>query len=465
MTSEAAQYFSKPAYRRLFQMAKKKYESLGRIGGQIRLSSLSSDEKEALSGLLAKDLHKQKSVTIALADLNEKLLSTRFQIDLLTLLSLLFSEKIKSKAEQKLEEQGLWEAFFSFLQSFAAHPTVSEWLTSLQSGKSGGYRIIKERFDDVKADLRSDKRPSDPLSFRWLELVRVIEGLNRLPIFGTNRSKTAVPLPIFAATVAGDAHFFDRDRVSGRLFYYGILFVNRSQADDVENPSLIRTQYRNAGLMLDDLSSQVLVAGATYKDGRRKEYSYSLTLRMLESWRKGKIDPQSFPHDWLHAALQTKKVYISENPSICTYLLDRLKETSYKRCVPPLVCTSGQPSHAALELFDFLTDHGIQMYYSGDFDVKGLSIAQTLYERYQDHWHPWGMTSEAISQWKIDRIQRSESVGVPFSEEETNALTTMKTSWDETLLNTLLASENAIKIFQEMLVPLLWEEYKRNVPS
>lgn len=48
----------------------------------------------------------------------------------------------------------------------------------------------------------------------------------------------------------------------------------------------------------------------------------------------------------------------------------------------PLICTSGQPSVAALRPLDLLTGEGTQLFYSGDFDGKGLFIAAQLCARY-----------------------------------------------------------------------------------
>ncbi|PWA13434.1 hypothetical protein DCC39_00650 [Pueribacillus theae] len=477
---EAKQYFSHLAYQRLFRQAKKKYESLGRIGGQIRLSSLSEDEKEALSGLLVRGLYHQKSVTVTLTDLNEKLLATRFSIDLLTLLTALFAEEIKPKSVKKQEEEVLWDSFIAFLQSYAQHSIILDWLAYARTGKDASYRMLRERFEELKPDLQKHQWQTNPLSSSCVEIVQVVKGLNDLPILSENRLRTGTPLPIFAATLTGDAHFFDRDRFSGRLFYYGILFINRSQTEhqeEIENSIFSRKQYQSVGLALDDLSSQVLILGVTCNSGEQQEYSYAITLRMLKKiiprWRMkaGDIEQKSKnENNWLQAVLSTKKVFISENPSICSMILDQLSDAPIGKMIPPIICTSGQPSHAALELLDFFGDQGVHMYYSGDLDVKGLTIAYMLHERYRDYWHPWGMTRQAVAWWRKNRgIYRDEGkqnkrYGLSFSNDEIRALKNMKLAWDEQLIEMLLANEQGsrypIKIFQEMLISLLWEEFE-----
>src|SRR5690625_3636724 len=49
-------YFMQRGFRRMFKAARRKYESLGRIGGSIRLQKLTDDEKQALSGLLSRNV-------------------------------------------------------------------------------------------------------------------------------------------------------------------------------------------------------------------------------------------------------------------------------------------------------------------------------------------------------------------------------------------------------------------------
>ena len=68
----------------------------------------------------------------------------------------------------------------------------------------------------------------------------------------------------------------------------------------------------------------------------------------------------------------------------------------------PLVCTSGQPSVAALRLLDLLAAGGVDLYYSGDFDGKGLSIAVQLLARYPDRLKLWRMTPEDYGQCLCD---------------------------------------------------------------
>ena len=57
----------------------------------------------------------------------------------------------------------------------------------------------------------------------------------------------------------------------------------------------------------------------------------------------------------------------------------------------PLICTSGQLQVAVLRLLDMLVEAGTQLFYSGDFDAEGLSIAARLQARYPDVLQLWHM--------------------------------------------------------------------------
>ena len=77
-----------------------------------------------------------------------------------------------------------------------------------------------------------------------------------------------------------------------------------------------------------------------------------------------------------------------ENPQVFEEAIAALDSTS---SLPTLVCTSGWPSAATLRLLDQLLEESPDncLYYSGDFDLKGLQIATYLAERYPGRCHPW----------------------------------------------------------------------------
>lgn len=57
---------------------------------------------------------------------------------------------------------------------------------------------------------------------------------------------------------------------------------------------------------------------------------------------------------------------------------------------------------AALRLLDLLAASGTVLFYSGDFDGKGLSIAAQLCTRYPDLLKPWHMAAEDYDRCRSD---------------------------------------------------------------
>jgi uncharacterized protein (TIGR02679 family) len=487
----AIDYFSRPGFRRLFLAAKRKIESLGRIGGEVRLSSLTPDEQEALSGLLAKNLFRQSSIAINLSELDEKLRETRFAIGLMDILNGLYDEEIKPNNLKKKEKEEKWNQLIYQLQSRSTHSSVRNWLSRLESGQGQGYRTLREWFElqDLIAFEKYGSISED--------LAHVIRALDNLPLFHFRFER----LPIFAACISGDPHFLDRDRLSGRLFYHGMIAVTQhwrygneaneipentgGSSDSRESSEAIRKQYQDAGLLLDDLSSFVFIAGV---DQGGDEYSYGLTLRMVEKWWEKwssmeerlkeikrdisvvKAADSSRPlESFITAALYNGKVYITENPSVCSGILDRIQaqnsadvksNTNYRhqRVWSPLICTSGQPSHAAIRLLDCLTRFGIHLFYSGDFDVKGMEMATALANRYSGHWNAWGLNHRALRYLK--NHQNGNFSYLTFSEEERASLKRLEMHWDENLVQAL----GNTKVFEEMIFPYLWEQYRDSHP-
>jgi uncharacterized protein (TIGR02679 family) len=67
---------------------------------------------------------------------------------------------------------------------------------------------------------------------------------------------------------------------------------------------------------------------------------------------------------------------VFENPSVLALALTRFGG----RC-PPIVCTSGWPSSAAVLLLQRLAAAGCRLHYHGDFDGEGLRIAAHVLAR------------------------------------------------------------------------------------
>lgn len=480
---EVYDYFSQEGFARLFAAAKRKYESLGRVGGKLRLAHLRADERQQLSGLLSRSLRRQNTVTVRMQELEAILLASRFEIDLHALLRLLYGAEIKSKAVQQDEVNKAWRVFVEKWRDSAVAIETRHWLEGMYETEAYGYRTFQELFEEVQ---QAGGRHND------LEagIRAVIKAMDHLPV----REGKKQPLAVFAAVECGDPHFFDRNQRWGRLLYYGILDYlayhgisshhlsspsdsdedgkNVNEAEEKATSSFIRYQYEQAGLRLDSLSSQVLVIDI---DIRRQVGAYWLTLdtveRLQQHWRQSSREQAAADSSrsamdaifaFVHRVLAAGKIFVNENPPACEALVGFLarQEKEYgdlHRQLAPFLCTSGQPSVAALALLDFFAAYGVDIYYSGDLDVVGLEMALALQRRYPSLWHPWGMTSAIVHD--TYKTNPSSQTAVSFTDEECRRLHTLTCAWDRSLPAALV--DGGKKIYEEMLLPVLFEEYKK----
>lgn len=188
---------------------------------------------------------------------------------------------------------------------------------------------------------------------------------------------------VLSAEATSDPHALDGGTVSGKLFLHLLAFHSGSEfPGSAEQRDRL---YYDNGILCDSISSLVTQVGLVlgteagehpaYRTLRQRSEICTLSLASLSGLTGAKSS--------------SGRAYIVENEMVFAQLCDRAAQFSF-----PLICTSGQPSVAALRLLDLLAESGTALFYSGDFDGKGLSIAAQLCARYPDHLKPWHMTVE-----------------------------------------------------------------------
>lgn len=160
-------------------------------------------------------------------------------------------------------------------------------------------------------------------------------------------------LPVLAAEVARDSHALDRGRPIGTLVVHALTWLNEEAFP--QDAADWRRVWAEAGVACDDLSCDVLVLNLP---GFATE-PLRLTLRQVTTWRS--------------PAVSRGQVFACENPAVVAAASDRLGDSS-----PPLVCVDGVPSTAALIVLAQLAEHGQTIRYHGDFDWRGLAIANVV---------------------------------------------------------------------------------------
>jgi uncharacterized protein (TIGR02679 family) len=186
-------------------------------------------------------------------------------------------------------------------------------------------------------------------------------------------------LASLANDATGDPHALDHGRaIAGMALDAVACAFERPEAQDAE---AARSLWELVGVVPDPLSSTVLSLGLEGDDrtplGRWilacAEVGEPIVLS-LANLRRWPVRP--LPGNG--------RVYVVENPSL-------IAEASTSWSGPPLVCSSGRPTIAAVTLLRQLASDGAVVYQHADFDPTGLAITGWLAQRAGSV--PWKMTA------------------------------------------------------------------------
>ena len=182
--------------------------------------------------------------------------------------------------------------------------------------------------------------------------------LAALPAEGT-------PLPALASQVTGDTKALGPTTLAG-LVLRGLAV--RMGEPTPRSAAERRALWEAAGVVPDDLASQVLVLNLTptgsalagwLREAAAEGLPFRITLQQLAR--------QPLTHG------APGPVRVCENPAVLRAAAEQLGAGS-----APLVCTEGRPSMACRRLLDGLVAAGAHVRYHGDFDWPGLRIGESL---------------------------------------------------------------------------------------
>lgn len=367
---EAVAFFkNRQAYHKLFTLFKEKYQSLGRIGGTVPVGDFKRDEREVLGGFFGIPGGQiQANGSIALKSFEQQLENTRFQgIELKDLLDAYFGQTIISnKQHQQNRDETLKKLL---LKQRLTHPVLRKWINYLL---------------DVRGDGRFILRMAEQHAVYFETVVGVIaEALMNLPT-------KAEKLPMFSQRITGDPHAFDLNQDVGKIFMH-VLTVNQWNSE-TDALLVVPTATEKVNELLnayhiyrEDILNFVTVAGlmAETESGIAGVFEAAVKENAVQIVPLRELVP-------LHRIYpaQGKDVYIVENSGVCSVLLDQHPSAT-------IVCTNGQFTLASLILLDLLIEEDCMLYYAGDFDPEGLSMAQRLLTRYPGHLKLWHMDKKA----------------------------------------------------------------------
>jgi len=194
--------------------------------------------------------------------------------------------------------------------------------------------------------------------------------LGRLPAAGA-------PLPVLAESVTGDTKALSGTPLA--TIVLRALAHRAGWAAPPDGSAQRRRLWEGAGVVPDDLSSQVLVLGLTgredhvvadwLRDAAGFGIPFRLTLHMLA------LDPLT---------PDASQVFVCENPAVL-----RVAATALEGRCAALVCTEGVPSAACHQLLAAASAAGATIRWRGDFDWTGVRTTNDAVRRYQAM--PWRM--------------------------------------------------------------------------
>lgn len=371
----ARDWLAGPGLVRLWSAARKRLESNGvRSTGSLRLTRLSSQERNDLSLLLGKPLT-GTAATVRLDVLDERLRTSAAGLGLRQILEDLGPPLVNRRAareENAAERQRVWAALASSLD---ASPLAGlEWVG---------------QWSDVLRRTGVPKGVTPEAAVRTLQ--QAVQVLTVLLDPGRTGTRGRGEL---AASATGSAHGLDDGSWLARLVQRGIALAH--DTDLPGDAAGRRALWRLVSVTPDEVSSTVLTYG----------------LRPLgEDWRARSLRERAEHHAETHLTSRDLRdarlhlpagsvVRICENPRVVEAAADA-------GCSRALVCTSGSAATVVLTLLDSLASTGCHFAYHGDFDWPGIALANRIMRRYGAQ--PWRMGSEDYEHLAT----RSQAEGIP----------------------------------------------------
>ena len=382
---ECTEYFrARPGYHRILIALRQKYERFGRAAGTVQLPDASDAECEAARLLFGRPF--SSPIRFQASQLESALQQTRFQgVCLKEVLEDYFGVQIKTNREVQETQERCLASILDQAAKNAHGKTSAQWVHALEERQGGGYSLFRR--EAVK----------DPESTQT-DLLRACQSMDWLEL----KSKEPIRLAVLSAAATSDPHALDSGTRCGKLFLHLLSFRSGLSSPGANAEQRDRLYYQN-GILCDSISSLVTQVGLVlnteagehpaYRLFRQRHEICTLSLASLDHMR-GVVSPSG-------------RVYIVENEMVFSQLCDQAAQFH-----SPLICTSGQPSVAAMRLLDLLAANGTLLLYSGDFDGKGLSITGQLCARYPHLLKLWHMAPEDYERCCSDEVLSDASLSL-----------------------------------------------------
>ncbi|MFC5959544.1 TIGR02679 family protein [Streptomyces pratens] len=319
------------------------------LTGSVTLSDPDASQRRAAERLLGRAPRGGGSLSVRLDTVDAVLRRSGVSPDGLAVAVVALTGPVPLRAETRDREERAWEEAYALLGALDAE--LTPWAERI-------------RGDGLVRRLVRTPEAAGPL------VAAAVRVLRALPVSPPTSRAT------FAARNLSGAHALDEGTPLATLVLSGLRFL--TGFPDGAGAQWRREAWASAGLLMDDLSSTVLILnlrGTPSLDWMADAGEPAvLTLRSLTR------------HTPVAAVPTTGTVHVCENPAVLSAAAD-----AFGPACPPLVCLQGQPSAAALTLLRGLSAQGAGLLYHGDFDWGGVRIAAALGRSVP--WQPWRYTA------------------------------------------------------------------------
>ena len=380
-------------------------ENSGELTGWLVRPTATSAERVAASRLAGNAVRAGQSASVSLGELDTMLRRSGIWPAGLASAVVTLTGQVVSR-EDRSAERDAWLRVGDTLRHISTErPSLATWVEGV-----------------IRTGALKRAAGSAPAALRLAEQLDVVAGA--LPSQGES-------VAAFASRLFSNPHALDPQVPLGTMAIRLAAACGELHTDAVQDSARWRREaWQSVGLVVDELSSTVLVIGLPGNDSGPTARALAalhasgqptlLTLRQLNT-------------DSVGAA--PAHVYVCENAAVVAAAADRLGA----QC-PPLVCSGGQPGAAVIALLEMLSAGGAIIHYHGDFDWNGLSTARAFARRAA--WVPWRFDSVAYTEALALAPESAPLTGTP-----------VESPWDRTLSTTMGLSGR--KVEEEVVLDLL----------
>lgn len=358
---EVSARFGNHALMPLWETLHRRFERAGdRPVRRIRFALRDDFQRRWVADLLGLQRLPQDHVSISVEKLDRVLGEAVAGLDTRAVVELLCGpiDDLTSRRQQAVSAR---EQLWRWLEQHpvvTAEPALRQWVNDMRRGGIVGGSVERTR----------------------VELSRALRVLGELPADGRS-------LPSFAQRTCGDPHALDdHTRLSSRVLRGVAVLRDRPMPRDAEAR---RALWEAVGVACDALSTAVLVAGlrplvdgplgAALTQWADAGHASWVTLAQLRTSRVAAGEDDLMLSVLQPSALPVagrERVWVVENPSVVAEALRQ-----FAAGCPPIVCISGWPTGAAIQLLRDLEAGGASLRYHGDLDGEGVRIAAHVLQR------------------------------------------------------------------------------------